>query len=89
MLQLYSAAPVTGIHAFPVKLCIHDFTDVVQVVMRDPVIAADGHTYERTAMEIWLQQHQTSPVSGKELKHSRLIPNLAAKSAIGTQQRFH
>lgn len=29
--------------------------------MRDPVIAADGHTYDREAIEMWLRNHDTSP----------------------------
>ncbi|KAL0037732.1 hypothetical protein WJX77_009967 [Trebouxia sp. C0004] len=31
---------------------------ITQVVMNDPVIAADGHTYERAAMQSWLELHQ-------------------------------
>ena len=31
--------------------------------MVDPVIAADGHSYERKAIEAWLHQHSVSPVS--------------------------
>jgi len=30
-------------------------------LMIDPVIAADGFTYEREAIELWLQGHDTSP----------------------------
>ena len=44
--------------------------------MVDPVIAANGNTYERTAMEDWLRHHTTSPSTGKALKHHRLTPNL-------------
>ena len=50
--------------------------------MVDPVIAGDGHTYERTAMAAWLQQHHTSPVTGAPLPHPRLVPNLLIKQAI-------
>ncbi len=28
-----------------------------QVLMKDPVITADGHTYERAAMQTWLARH--------------------------------
>jgi hypothetical protein len=35
---------------------------ITMEVMRDPVIAADGHTYEREAIENWLRRgHRTSP----------------------------
>ena len=27
----------------------------------DPVIAADGHTYDRSAIQGWLAKHETSP----------------------------
>ena len=53
-----------------------------QVVMRDPVIAADGHTYERQAMEAWLLHHCTSPVTRHPLTHTRLIPNVIVRSVV-------
>ena len=34
-------------------------------LMVDPVIAADGQTYEREAMELWLEKHDTSPLTGR------------------------
>ena len=54
----------------------------VQVMMVDPVIAADGHTYERAAIQQWLQTKATSPVTSVLLKHTRLVPNVLAKTAI-------
>ena len=50
--------------------------------MVDPVIAADGHTYEHSAMEHWLQGSSTSPVTADKLPHTRLIPNVLVKSAL-------
>ncbi|DBA89960.1 TPA: hypothetical protein ACH3X2_004388 [Trebouxia sp. C0005] len=41
----------------------------MQAAMHDPVIAADGHTYERHAMEHWLLKHGTSPITGAQLSH--------------------
>ena len=55
--------------------------------MVDPVIAADGHTYERTAVQQWLQQHDASPVTHLPLPHKRLVPNLLIKSAISNHQQ--
>ena len=53
--------------------------------MDDPVIAADGHTYEKAAMQTWLEHRQTSPVTGEILKHVRLVPNIVIKSVIQQQ----
>ena len=44
-------------------------------LMSDPVMAADGHAYERTAIERWLATKSTSPLTGGELEHSILVPN--------------
>ena len=44
-------------------------------VMEDPVIAADGHTYCRAAIERWLLHHSTSPKTGEPLEVTMLIPN--------------
>ncbi len=51
-------------------------------VMEDPVFTADGHTYERGAIEQWLHQHNTSPLTGKRLDHARLVPNFSLRKAI-------
>ena len=50
--------------------------------MVDPVIAADGHTYERAAIQHWLQGSSLSPVTKDKLSHTRLLPNVLAKSAL-------
>ncbi|EOD33780.1 hypothetical protein EMIHUDRAFT_229287 [Emiliania huxleyi CCMP1516] len=43
--------------------------------MVEPVVAADGQSYERTAIERWLATKSTSPLTGGELERSILIPN--------------
>ena len=50
--------------------------------MTDPVIAADGHTYERAALRAWLAHNSTSPVTGQPLLHTRITDNFLIKSAI-------
>ena len=47
----------------------------LQEPYKDPVIAHDGYTYERTAIEQWLQIKSISPVSGQPLSNMLLIPN--------------
>ncbi|XP_020113001.1 U-box domain-containing protein 33-like [Ananas comosus] len=56
---------------------------ILQEIMRDPVIAADGFTYEGEAILGWLESgHLTSPMTNLKLRHSELIPNHALRSAI-------
>ena len=67
-------------------------------IMADPVVAADGHSYERAAIEKWIaensvQQYQgygygggssvvNSPKTGAALPNTNLIPNYALRSQI-------
>ena len=51
----------------------------------DPVVAADGVTYERGAIEAWLSARGTSPLTNESLEDRLLIPNhtlLAAMQAV-------
>lgn len=49
---------------------------ITKVIMIDPVIAADGNTYERSAIEEWLRSNKTSPVNTtQKLAHTEVIPN--------------
>lgn len=43
--------------------------------MQDPVVAADGFTYERSHIQQWLEKSQLSPVTGQPLPHTALTPN--------------
>ncbi len=36
---------------------------ITKEIMTDPVIAMDGYTYERSAIQKWLEQHSTSPMT--------------------------
>ncbi|XP_009799470.1 U-box domain-containing protein 1-like [Nicotiana sylvestris] len=52
-------------------------------LMRDPVIIASGHTYDRNSIAQWINSgHHTCPKSGQRLIHMALIPNYALKSLI-------
>ena len=56
--------------------------------MMQPVVAADGHTYEKSNIEGWIQYYQdqkwpvTSPVTEEVLKNTTLVPNHMAKALI-------
>jgi hypothetical protein len=51
-------------------------------VMVDPVIASDGHTYERTAIESWIKKTAKSPMTQEPLTSRRLTPNHFVKALI-------
>ena len=44
---------------------------ITQEIMEDPVECADGTTYERKAIQAWLKNHDTSPLTNERLKHRR------------------
>jgi hypothetical protein len=50
--------------------------------MIDPVVAADGHTYERNAIARWLQTSDKSPLTGAVLPHKNLVPNYVLLSSL-------
>ena len=57
--------------------------------MRDPVSTADGHTYERAAIESWFVRNHTSPATGADLVHKGLAPNLSLRHAIEQWQEAY
>ena len=51
--------------------------------MTDPVICADGQTYERHAIEAWFARGKmTSPSTGAALAHTTLTQNIVLRNAI-------
>ena len=57
----------------------------LQELMINPVIAADGYTYEKDAVEPLLLLSDISPVTGLTLQHTKLTPNLAISCAINDE----
>ncbi|TKY69960.1 putative U-box domain-containing protein 50 [Spatholobus suberectus] len=56
---------------------------ILQEVMKNPHVAADGFSYEVEAIEHWLQSgHDTSPMTNLRLKHTFLTPNHTLRSLI-------
>ena len=51
-------------------------------VMDEPVVAADGFTYEKRCILEWFQKKRTSPTTGAVLISTALIPNHSLKSQI-------
>ena len=54
---------------------------ITQEIMNDPVVAEDGHTYEREALARWLSEKNSSPLTGQPIG-TRMVPNHAVKSII-------
>jgi Mg-chelatase subunit ChlD len=50
--------------------------------MTDPVIGSDGHTYERSNIESWLNLNPDSPMTRRPMTIADLKPNFALRSAI-------
>ena len=55
---------------------------IAATLMRDPVSAADGHSYERAAITKWLKDNGSSPSTNLPLAHRRLVANHALRGAI-------
>ena len=55
---------------------------ITQDVMADPVLAKDGYTYERSAIESWFRTRNTSPMTNAALPSKELLPNHTLRSAI-------
>ncbi|XP_044983336.1 U-box domain-containing protein 52-like isoform X2 [Hordeum vulgare subsp. vulgare] len=77
MLELARALP--GLPGPPPS---HFMCPILKRVMKDPVLAADGYSYERSAMEMWLCDMDTSPVTKARLRDKKLVANLSLLSAI-------
>ena len=54
-------------------------------VISDPVITADGQTYDREAISAWFKNNPgkiTSPLTGKEISSTNLIPNYTLRARM-------
>lgn len=50
-------------------------------LMREPVVASDGHTYEKSAIEKWLKTSRVSPRNGETIQ-AFTIPNFNVRKMI-------
>ncbi len=55
---------------------------ITQALMVDPVIDVEGNSYERDAIERWLQTNSTSPVTRNPLRRQDLRENLGIRETI-------
>ncbi|KAM6583503.1 hypothetical protein CsatB_010505 [Cannabis sativa] len=66
----------------------HYYCPILQEIMEDPYIAADGFTYEYRAIKSWLEKHDVSPSTKQKLQHSMLIPDHTLRSAINDWRSY-
>ncbi|KAL3927889.1 MAG: hypothetical protein SGBAC_012889, partial [Bacillariaceae sp.] len=52
----------------------------------DPVVDHEGNSYEKRAIEEWLEQNSTSPITRNPLTLDQLFPNRALKNLIAESQ---
>lgn len=55
---------------------------ITHQLFNDPVLAEDGHTYERDAIVQWIQKHGTSPVTRQPLNINQLRSNCTIKNLV-------
>jgi hypothetical protein len=77
-----SRVAVAGLSADFAKVPDEFRCPVTCEVMADPVMCADGFTYERAAIERWLGSHVTSPKTNAPLPSRAVIPNHNLKGVI-------
>lgn len=62
------------------------YCPITRDFMMEPVISPDGYTFEREAIENWIQQENgTCPITRKSLKRDQLRRNLALQDCIQTE----
>jgi len=59
---------------------------ITQDIMRNPVLTADGSTYEHDAIFqwLWVSNRSTDPLSGLTLKNKKLVPNKVLREQLTT-----
>ena len=55
---------------------------ITHEIMTDPVITSDGHTYERSAIEKWLNYNNHSPMTREIITKDSIVPNIALRDII-------
>ena len=86
---------IDDLGAAPVEeWCPDDFICPITLMqLTEPVVAADGLTYERAALQDWLDKHAEhrtvlSPATGAPLAHRNLSPNVAVLEKMASVGRL-
>ncbi|RHY31659.1 hypothetical protein DYB32_003283 [Aphanomyces invadans] len=78
---LKSAIHEVAVHGVSIEI-VSFVGPITQDVLVEPVVACDGHTYERTSIQHWFRTRRTSPVTNAVLHNTTLLPNHTLKKAI-------
>ncbi|XP_011028465.1 PREDICTED: U-box domain-containing protein 35-like isoform X2 [Populus euphratica] len=60
----------------------HLICPILKDLMDDPCVAADGYTYNRKAIQKWLEENDKSPMTNLPLPNKDLLPSYTLLSAI-------
>jgi hypothetical protein len=60
---------------------------ITQTIMTNPYVTPAGHSYEKKAIEEWIQKKHTDPMTGAPLQQHQINPNLALKESIERYQQ--
>lgn len=55
---------------------------ITQTIMVDPVLSSDGYSYEREAIEAWLRNDETSPMTQRPIRDKSLTSNTTFRNLI-------
>lgn len=61
---------------------------IQQELLENPVVAADGYTYERRDIERWFLRHGTSPMTNLPVCSRSLVPNICVAKLANTLRRL-
>lgn len=73
--------PAEGNCAVISKIIEHHRCPILQQLLVDPVLAEDGHVYERRALEQWLMTKEKSPVTNKPMG-STMMPAIVVRQTV-------
>ncbi|CAL5389834.1 unnamed protein product [Camellia sinensis] len=81
-LEWYQKSIELLILKLPFKRLVHEIAQDFKDIMEEPCVAADGYTYDRKAIQTWLEENDKSPMTNLPLPTRNLIPNYTLLSAI-------
>lgn len=84
----HESSVVNTVRAPLIEVPTNHLCPITHQMMVDPVITADGTTYDRSAIEAWFAMQTrrgeaaTSPLTGEPLANNHLLPNLIVRSLV-------